>query len=251
MDLQKTGEIISQSRKKKGLTQKQLADKLHVSDRAISKWERGAGFPDVSLLTPLAAALDISVLSLLEGEDAPDSHTEITVRDAISVICARMREGARKRAGRAIAEILLALFLLASAFAVLDHSGAFLRKVEMEVPIGVYADGQKVSESTVTIRGKQNTITGLSFVGQFAVACVERTCREGVTARIQWDDDAPGMKTIAYWSYGGSWESGIARQLYISDDMRSFAMKLDDGTIIATDAYYVPLLMLEEYYPLR
>ena len=60
-----TGALITQLRKEQGLTQKQLAEQLHISDRTISKWERGAGFPDVSLLEPLAEALHCSVVSLL------------------------------------------------------------------------------------------------------------------------------------------------------------------------------------------
>lgn len=52
MDKAKTGALIAEVRKMKNLTQKDLAETLHVSDRAVSKWERGAGFPDVSLLEP-------------------------------------------------------------------------------------------------------------------------------------------------------------------------------------------------------
>ena len=50
MDRQKTGALFAQMRKERGLTQRELAEQLHISVRAVSKWERGAGFPDVSLL---------------------------------------------------------------------------------------------------------------------------------------------------------------------------------------------------------
>ena len=50
------------------MTQKELAAALHVSDRAVSTWERGAGFPDISLLEPLADTLGLGVLDLLRGE---------------------------------------------------------------------------------------------------------------------------------------------------------------------------------------
>ena len=50
MDREKTGALIAAARKERGLTQKELAERLHISDRAVSKWERGVGFPDVSLL---------------------------------------------------------------------------------------------------------------------------------------------------------------------------------------------------------
>jgi len=68
MDLKKIGKFISEERKKKNYTQKQLADILNVSDRTISKWECGKGFPEVSLLQPLCKALEISVNELLAGE---------------------------------------------------------------------------------------------------------------------------------------------------------------------------------------
>ena len=65
---QRPGALIAAARKEKNLTQRELAAALHVSDRAISKWERGAGFPDISLLEPLADTLDLGVLDLLRGE---------------------------------------------------------------------------------------------------------------------------------------------------------------------------------------
>ena len=68
MDNEKTGKLISSIRKDKGLTQKQLADSLGVSNATISKWETGKGFPDISLLEPLASVLDITVSEVLAGE---------------------------------------------------------------------------------------------------------------------------------------------------------------------------------------
>ena len=62
-----TGAVIRALRESKGLTQEALAAKLHVSGKAVSKWETGRGFPDISLLEPLAAALDVSVMELLSG----------------------------------------------------------------------------------------------------------------------------------------------------------------------------------------
>ena len=67
LDAAKTGELIARARREKGMTQKELADKLHVSNKAVSRWETGAGFPDVSCLEPLAAALDLTVTALLSG----------------------------------------------------------------------------------------------------------------------------------------------------------------------------------------
>ena len=68
MDNIKTGKLIAKLRKKKGLTQQQLADKLNFSNKTISKWESGSGSPDISNLLVLAEALDVSVDELLKGE---------------------------------------------------------------------------------------------------------------------------------------------------------------------------------------
>ena len=68
MDIEKFGPYIQSCRKRKQMTQEELAQKLHVTDKAISRWERGVGFPDVKLLEPLAEALDLSVAELLRSE---------------------------------------------------------------------------------------------------------------------------------------------------------------------------------------
>lgn len=62
MDCQKTGQVIARRRQELGLTQKELAQGLNISDRTVSRWERGVGFPDISLLEPLSDALGLSVL---------------------------------------------------------------------------------------------------------------------------------------------------------------------------------------------
>ena len=64
-----TGAVIRKLRESKRMTQEELAEKIFVSGKAVSKWETGQGFPDISLLEPLAGALDISVIELLSGED--------------------------------------------------------------------------------------------------------------------------------------------------------------------------------------
>lgn len=64
----KTGKFIAETRKAQGLTQKQLADILEISDKTVSKWECGKGLPEVSLMLPLCSALNITVNDLLSGE---------------------------------------------------------------------------------------------------------------------------------------------------------------------------------------
>ena len=68
MDPHKTGTFIAALRRGKNMTQEDLAGAVGVTDKAVSRWETGRGFPDISLLPALAAALDITVNELLAGE---------------------------------------------------------------------------------------------------------------------------------------------------------------------------------------
>ena len=68
MDQIRIGKFIAETRKSRNLTQRQLADALSISDKTISKWECGKGLPEVSLMLPLCAVLDITVNDLLSGE---------------------------------------------------------------------------------------------------------------------------------------------------------------------------------------
>lgn len=67
MDKYITGTVIKELREKKGYTQSELAFRLNVSDKTISKWETGKGYPDITLLEPIAAVFDVSVAELLSG----------------------------------------------------------------------------------------------------------------------------------------------------------------------------------------
>jgi len=67
MDQIKTGKLIRVLRQKQNLTQLALAEKIHVSDKTISKWERGCGAPDIALLPLLSGALSVDMEALLKG----------------------------------------------------------------------------------------------------------------------------------------------------------------------------------------
>ena len=68
MEQEKIGKFIATLRKEKGLTQQELAEKLGITKNAVSKWERGLGLMDMSLLKPLSEILDVSVTEILNGE---------------------------------------------------------------------------------------------------------------------------------------------------------------------------------------
>lgn len=67
MDAKKTGNLIAKKRKERNLSQRELAECLHITDKAISKWERGLSFPDITILIPLSEALNVSLYDLLTG----------------------------------------------------------------------------------------------------------------------------------------------------------------------------------------
>lgn len=76
MDTKKIGGFIAERRKALGMTQLELANKLSITDRAVSKWENGRGMPDISLIKPLCDELDITVNDLLSGEKLEEGQIE-------------------------------------------------------------------------------------------------------------------------------------------------------------------------------
>lgn len=100
IDREKFGEFLAELRKEKGIKQKELAEKLYVSDKAVSKWETGHSIPDVSLLVPLAEILGVTVTELLECKkmDAPESMDASRADDLVkTVIELSEEERSRKR----------------------------------------------------------------------------------------------------------------------------------------------------------
>ena len=110
MEPQKTGQFICILRKQRGLTQRELAEAIGVTDKAVSRWERGRGLPDVSLLSPLAGALCTSVTELLAGE--PLSEEERTARGDSVLLEALRYTGSMGRKTAALLIAAAGMFLL-------------------------------------------------------------------------------------------------------------------------------------------
>lgn len=249
MDNAKTGGLIAARRKELGLTQKELAEHLHISDRTVSKWERGAGFPDISLLEPLADALELSIVDLIQGERQEEAVTEITVRSVAAAIGAHIRKTTRQQIITGLASTFLlvvsALFLLVIA----DSLGLLCRDIYLEIPVGVYENGVLAEQTTATIDGERHILTG-EYSGRFAVDAIPETCAENVSAQICWDHFFEGHNVIRYYQPGQTWIYGpLSRtDLYISKDMTVFALQLDDGRVLSTSESLVPLAALDYYY---
>jgi DNA-binding XRE family transcriptional regulator/desulfoferrodoxin (superoxide reductase-like protein) len=82
-----TGEAIRRLREKNRFTQAELAERLCVSDKAVSKWETGKGYPDITLLEPLAKALSVSVAELLSGSSVTNGNLSANMLRSMFYVC--------------------------------------------------------------------------------------------------------------------------------------------------------------------
>ena len=113
MDAVKTGKLIYDARNQAGLSQQELAEKLHITRTTVSKWENGRGLPDISLLESLGDSLGLSVTELIHGERNPaETEAEQTAREVIR-LSDRARRMDRRRTWLLAAAILLLLLAVA------------------------------------------------------------------------------------------------------------------------------------------
>ena len=125
MDAIKVGEHIAALRKEKGLTQLELAGRLHVTDKAVSRWERGVGLPDIQTIEPLAQALEVDVLEIIRGEALPPQQQSTAVDEALAFV--RESEKLRRQEGKVLLwglglGALGVLFFLAVLALILRHA---------------------------------------------------------------------------------------------------------------------------------
>lgn len=148
MDQIKIGKFISQMRKNLHMTQKQLADKLNISDKTVSKWECGKGLPEVSLMLPLCEALKINVNELLSGERLSDeNYHEKAEENVMNLI--REKEEAKKKI---ILSVIVVFICIIAAVPLIMVAGLF--------------------EMSTAVRAAIIAIAILVIVGGIAVACV-------------------------------------------------------------------------------
>lgn len=122
MDLSITGKFISERRKAKGLTQVKLAEKLNVSEKTISKWECGNGFPDTTLMLPLCKELDITANELLSAKVLP---TEKEYREKAEQNLIELKSQQEKNAKNLLSLELAIGYLASITFFVLIFVASF------------------------------------------------------------------------------------------------------------------------------
>ena len=122
MDASKFGKFISDQRKALGMTQADLGNKLMVTDKAVSIWERGLGFPDINTLEPLAEALQVSVHELMRAEkNVTKIPEEETVTEALHNTLAVAEKQIKDVENRSIKIILGAVAVLVLTMLVIDN----------------------------------------------------------------------------------------------------------------------------------
>lgn len=134
MDCFKTGNFIKELRTEKGMTQKELAEKINVSVPAVSKWENGRGFPDISVLEPLSEALCISISELIKGEKNPSKTDDNTVAKELIELSKNEKKYERTRQIFIISALAATLFLVV-AFVTYDAFCGYKNNIEYFVPV--------------------------------------------------------------------------------------------------------------------
>ena len=119
------GKFIAEQRKQKGLTQKELAEKLNVTDKAVSKWETGKGDPDIEILESLSELFCVSINDILSGEIVPQENKE---KEADKNLVEEIKNTkSAKQKGKIIALVLSFIIFIVSIFALHRSAGRFFR----------------------------------------------------------------------------------------------------------------------------
>lgn len=120
MDANVFGAFVQQRRKELGLTQAELAEKIYVTAKAVSRWERGLGFPDIRILEPLAEALELTLIELMESRKMEEPVSRDQVSNAVTTIQSRAELSRKEKR-----DLLLGTLLIGGAAVFLYCLGQF------------------------------------------------------------------------------------------------------------------------------
>lgn len=149
MNAQKFGVFVAQQRKEAGMTQAELAARLHVTDKAVSRWERGLGFPDINTLEPLADALGISLAELMQAERR--AEPVVTVEEA-SLALADTLAVARLHRKRLLKRLLAGVVALVLAVLVWIGFSGLLHRGDVYLAEYAVLDSEWPGGDLLTIR---------------------------------------------------------------------------------------------------
>ena len=166
MDARKTGELIARRRREQGLSQGELAQRLHVTDKAVSKWETGRGMPGIDSLEPLAEALELSVSELLSGQRLSAEELPKTAGGQIVESMRSGRKMALKGCGAAVLvlAVLLGAYLAVHWFTTAPETDRAALAKKAEAYLGTWNSGGAVQIVETERRG--NYLAALCTDGQ-------------------------------------------------------------------------------------
>ena len=159
MNYDKIGKFIQEKRKEKNLTQKELAEKIGVTDRAVSKWERGVGCPDVSILEILSKELDCSILEILKGRKIENEIIKVTeaddyVKDSMNISKQITKEKIISYINKVLVTTIIFIFLLLSYLNIVQ-----IKYLNTEYKFTTeYYENKKIQESINTLEKNINII---------------------------------------------------------------------------------------------
>ncbi len=166
MNSEKVGIFIAEERKKKGLTQKQLADLLGVTDKAVSRWETGKGYPDIEILKAISETLEVSINELLSGERLAEERIIESAEEHI--VYAFRKEKKTKRTSKiAVAIILIFTIMFCGIFVLLFNSVSYYNETQgIEVKANHKETGDLIRELEEILANNFNikTYGALEFV---------------------------------------------------------------------------------------
>ncbi len=127
MNPEKTGVFIAELRKQNNMTQKDLAKKIGVTDKAVSRWETGRGYPDIEVLSDLAKALSVSINELLNGELQPKGQPVIVSYGNLEYVCntAKVNKQKQKKQFVVIVAVCLIVIILLSGITIANQLHSF------------------------------------------------------------------------------------------------------------------------------
>lgn len=182
MNKQQFGSFISENRKAANLTQKMLAERLHVTDKAVSKWERALSYPDVTLLEPLAEALGMGVEELMacrrmepeKEEPMQNEKEEKPMQNLLEISRESLKSEQRKHVWQTVLALAL---MLAATLGTIWYCGTYVRE---------QLDKSIVLKETV---GNENYLYVENEGHLLRLKCAESVDFDGITQENEWGEE--------------------------------------------------------------
>ena len=153
MNTEKTGKLIAKLRKEKHLTQAELADMLMVSDKAISRWETGRGFPDISNLESISETLGVTITELLNGEQLTEAITKDDIQAADTTLMTMVKSYVRTRNYRSALLGFLSGLLVLVVTVVHLTSPVYIKDYQDALTLDHLSDGRIVVATNSNVAG--------------------------------------------------------------------------------------------------